>query len=224
MRRAFTLVSIVVHAIVIVAALVAQSLVVGALPTAHEPVLYNIAAFVPVDIKLPPPPRRAPEPPSDAPAVSPDAAPLVEPSGVAPETERPAAEPPLIGSVDGVGSGAVLGTDAIAGSAPPPPPPPPVQGPIHLHSGIRAPQKIVDVAPVYPAFAQQARKEGVVILETVIDAHGGVESVRVLRSVALLDQAAVDAVRQWRFTPALLNGQAVPVVMTVTVNFTLQGR
>jgi periplasmic protein TonB len=128
------------------------------------------------------------------------------------------------GSVDGVGSGAVLGTDAIAGSAPPPPPPPPVQGPIHLHSGIRAPQKIVDVAPVYPAFAQQARKEGVVILETVIDAHGGVESVRVQRSVALLDQAAVDAVRQWRFTPALLNGQAVPVVMTVTVNFTLQGR
>ena len=61
-----------------------------------------------------------------------------------------------------------------------------------------------------------------VILETVIDANGGVESVRVLRSVSLLDQAAVDAVKQWRFTPAMLNGQAVPVVMTVTVNFTLQ--
>jgi len=95
---------------------------------------------------------------------------------------------------------------------------------MHLHSGIVAPRKIVDVAPVYPALAQQVRKEGVVILETVIDANGGVESVRVLRSVAMLDQAAVDAVRQWRFTPAMLNGQAVPVVMTVTVNFTLQGR
>jgi protein TonB len=49
-----------------------------------------------------------------------------------------------------------------------------------------------------------------------------VESVRVLRSIPLLDQAAVDAVRQWRYTPTLLNGQAVAVVMTVTVNFTLQ--
>jgi protein TonB len=97
-----------------------------------------------------------------------------------------------------------------------------VQVPIPLHSGIKAPRKIVDVAPVYPALAQQVRKEGVVILETVIDANGGVESVRVLRSVPLLDQAAVDAVRQWRFTPATLNRQPVPVVMTVTVNFTLR--
>ena len=62
------------------------------------------------------------------------------------------------------------------------------------------------------------------ILEAVIDAQGRVASVRVLRSIALLDQAAVDAVRQWRFTPALLNAEPVPVVMTVTVNFKLQDR
>ena len=60
------------------------------------------------------------------------------------------------------------------------------------------------------------------ILEAVLDAQGQVESVRVLRSIPQLDRAALDAVQQWRFTPALLNGQAVPVVMTVTVNFTLQ--
>jgi protein TonB len=78
------------------------------------------------------------------------------------------------------------------------------------------------VAPLYPVVARQAHIEGVVILEAVLDDQGRVESVRVLRSIPLLDQAAVDAVRQWRFTPALLNGQAVPVVMTVTVNFTLQ--
>jgi periplasmic protein TonB len=64
--------------------------------------------------------------------------------------------------------------------------------------------------------------EGVVILEAVIDAQGRVASVRVLRSIALLDQAAVEAVRKWRFTPAFLNDEPVPVVMTVTVDFTLQ--
>ena len=94
--------------------------------------------------------------------------------------------------------------------------------PIRLHAGITAPRKIVDVAPVYPSIAQAARKQGVVILETVIDARGNVQSVHVLRSVPLLDDAAVAAVRQWRFTPALLNGEPVPVVMTVTVNFKLQ--
>jgi protein TonB len=72
--------------------------------------------------------------------------------------------------------------------------------------------------------AQVARVEGVVILEAILDARGHVASVHVLRSVALLDQAAVAAVEQWTYTPTLLNGVAVPVVMTVTVQFTLQGR
>ncbi len=78
------------------------------------------------------------------------------------------------------------------------------------------------VDPVYPPLARSSRVEGVVILEAVLDATGRVDSVRVLRSIPLLDQAAVDAVRQWRFTPARLNGVPVPVVMTVTVNFTLR--
>jgi protein TonB len=61
-----------------------------------------------------------------------------------------------------------------------------------------------------------------VILEATIDARGRVTNVRVLRSVPLLDQAAIDAVRQWEFTPTRLNGVAIPVVMTVTVHFTLR--
>jgi len=61
-----------------------------------------------------------------------------------------------------------------------------------------------------------------VILDVIIDEHGVVTSTRVLKSVAFLDQAAVDAVRQWRFTPARLNGEAIPIVMTVTVTFRLQ--
>ncbi len=109
----------------------------------------------------------------------------------------------------------VLGT-------PPAVPEPPPQLPIRLHSGIRAPQRVVNVAPVYPAIARSAHLEGVVIIEATIDEHGNVVRTDVLRSISLLDAAAVDAVRQWKFRPTLLNGIAVPIVMTVTVNFTLQ--
>jgi protein TonB len=61
-----------------------------------------------------------------------------------------------------------------------------------------------------------------VVLEATIDAQGRVTDVRVLRSVPLLDQAAIDAVRRWEFSPTHLNGVAIPVVMTVTVNFALR--
>ena len=77
------------------------------------------------------------------------------------------------------------------------------------------------MAPRYPAIAQASRVEGVVILEAVIAEDGSVQDVRVLRSKPLLDDAAMEAVRQWRFTPTLLGGQPVPVVMTITVSFTL---
>ncbi|HEV2358116.1 MAG TPA: energy transducer TonB, partial [bacterium] len=102
------------------------------------------------------------------------------------------------------------------------PPPPPPQTPVRLHSGIKAPVKIVDASPEYPGVARQARVTGVVILEATIGVRGDVQAVRVLRSIPLLDRAAVDAVQRWKFTPALLNGVPVPVIVTVTVNFTLR--
>jgi protein TonB len=64
--------------------------------------------------------------------------------------------------------------------------------------------------------------QGVVIIEAVIGADGKVADAKILRSVAQLDEAALAAVRQWEFSPTLLNGKPVPVVMTVTVNFKLQ--
>ena len=76
--------------------------------------------------------------------------------------------------------------------------------------------------PVYPPVAQSARVQGIVILEAVIGPNGNVTEVKVLRSVPLLDEAAITAVKQWQYTPTLLNGVPVPVIMTVTVNFTLQ--
>jgi protein TonB len=63
--------------------------------------------------------------------------------------------------------------------------------------------------------------QGVVILEAVVDREGSVEDVRVLRSIPLLDRAAIDAVRQWRYSPLLLNGRPERFVLTVTVSFSL---
>jgi protein TonB len=63
--------------------------------------------------------------------------------------------------------------------------------------------------------------QGVVILEAIIGQDGRILDARVLRSIPLLDQAALDAVKQWEYTPTLLNGVPVPVIMTVTVQFTL---
>ena len=226
MRRSFTLFSIVVHAIVISAALLAQVFAVGALPTPHQPVLYDAVSAMPIDVQLPKPRVVAAASASDP--VSLNAAPLVAPVGVIDETGREGEPAPTPGRmIPGVESGPSSGIQGMGYMAvvqlPPPPSPEPVV-PVRLHSGMKAPVKIADVPPIYPALSRNAHIQGVVILEAVLDAKGRVESVRVLRSVPTLDQAAVDAVQQWRFTPALLNGQPVPVVMTVTVNFTLQDR
>jgi protein TonB len=84
------------------------------------------------------------------------------------------------------------------------------------------PTRIRNVTPIYPAMAQAARVSGAVLIEATIGPDGKVQSARVLRSIPLLDQAALDAVRQWEYTPTLHNGEPVSVTMTVTVNFALQ--
>jgi TonB family protein len=94
-------------------------------------------------------------------------------------------------------------------------------GTLRVGGEIRAPQKVYNVSPVYPQEAQDARVQGVVIIEAKIAADGSVAEAWVLRSIPMLDGAALDAVRQWRYSPTLLNGAPVPVIMTVTVNFTL---
>jgi len=126
-----------------------------------------------------------------------------------------------------VGDGAVLGFN---GAAPPPPPPAPpwirdgvtTSNPVRIGGAILPPTKTKDVRPIYPAIAQSAHTQGVVILEVIVGADGRVNEARVLRAIPLLDQAAIDAVKDWEFTPTLLNGVPVPVIMTVTVNFTLK--
>jgi protein TonB len=93
--------------------------------------------------------------------------------------------------------------------------------PLRVGNQIKAPTQIKKVQPNYPEVAQAARVQGIVILEATIGGDGRVIDAKVLRSVPLLDQAAIDAVRQWEYTPTLLNGVPVPIVMTVTVTFNL---
>jgi periplasmic protein TonB len=221
-RRFLTMFSVAVHAIVVTAIVVIQVFAVGPLPLPHRPLVFEEIRLVHLaEIQVPAPPRRSSG--SSSELGSPHVAPTVEPRSVAAESglDHTPSRPASIGTVIGVERGTTeFGSIGSTESVPPPVavPPPPVR----LHRGIQAPKKIEDVTPVYPSAARHAQIEGVVILEAIIDAHGSVASVQVLRSVPFLDQAAIDAVRQWRYMPALLNGQAVPVIVTITLRFQLK--
>ena len=109
----------------------------------------------------------------------------------------------------------VVGTPTASSSGP---------APIRVGGRITAPRKLKDVTPVYPPDARQAGVQGIVIIEATIGTNGAVEDARVLRSIPLLDQAALDAVRQWEFSPTLIDGEPAAIVMSVTVNFQLGRR
>ena len=91
---------------------------------------------------------------------------------------------------------------------------------VRVGGQIKPPTKTKDVKPVYPAIARSARVAGAVTIEATIGPDGKVMDAKVVRSIPLLDQAALDAVQQWEYTPTLLNGVPVPVLVTVTINFT----
>ena len=176
--------------------------------------------------EAPPPPPAAQAPAASRATAEPvpsSAAPIDAPDGIVEEAGAPPG-PPSAGVVGGIGAiGDALGPGLV--NIPAPPAPPPVQQrteAVRPGGVIKYPAKVHHVPPVYPRIAQDARVSGLVILEAIIGVDGRVQDVRVLRSKALLDHAAIDAVKQWRFTPTLLNGVPVPVILTVTVNFELQ--
>ena len=92
---------------------------------------------------------------------------------------------------------------------------------IRVPAGITAANLVYDVAPKYPPEAGRARIEGTVVLWAVIGKDGTVKDVRVERGLPALVQAAIEAVRQWRYRPYLLNGEPVEVDSQITINFTL---
>jgi protein TonB len=178
---------------------------------------------------VPPPPPAATAPVVRA--VNHNAAPVVAPDHFTPEQP----EPPInAGPVDPHGLD-IIGTQATPGFGPnlgdalshaAPAPPPPVrqapQRPLPVGGDIHQPIKVFNIAPVYPEIAQRARIEGDVVIRAIIGTNGTVQDAQVVSGSPLLNDAALNAVRQWRYSPTLLNTQPVAVIMTVTVSFKLQ--
>ena len=142
--------------------------------------------------------------------------------------------PPITFSVEILGSG--LGTTggsladaggigsmlhSIAPAVPPPPPPLPVRQPTVIGGKVQEAKLIHKVAPIYPEIARRARISGLVVLEVTIDEEGNVTGWKTQRGHPVLVEAAVQAVKQWKYSPTLLNGEPLQVVSTVNINFIL---
>ena len=93
--------------------------------------------------------------------------------------------------------------------------------PLRVGGNVQESKLISRVDPVYPDMALRARIEALVMLEVTVNETGEVDKIRIIRGHPMLDQAAIDAVKQWRYAPTLLNGEPVPVVATATVVFKL---
>ena len=226
-KQGYTLpVSIAIHLIVLVAVVIVPLMTSEELP---EPTSVVKAFFVEPQAAPPPPPPppppapkaqvAQPKPVATPPPVVDDkfTAPIQTPDDVKPEEGIDlGVEGGVPGGVEGGVPGGVVG--GVVGGLPDAPPPPQA---VRVGGQIKEPKKLKTVNPTYPDIAKQARVQGVVILECTISPQGKVTDVKILRGIPLLDAAAVEAVKQWVYSPTLLNGVPVPVIMTVTVNFRL---
>ncbi len=127
------------------------------------------------------------------------------------------------GGVVGGVPGSVLGNVLGGIHAPRPPPPPTVKKrPIRVGGNIQASRLVHRVEPQYPELARKARITGTVVLRVTVDEKGNVAEIRLLSGHPLLNGAATDAVRHWKYSPMLLNGEPFRVVTTVSVEFVLK--
>jgi len=153
------------------------------------------------------------------------AVPLEAPTAILPEPPGAldyGGEGGVEGGIEGGVAGGIVGGLVAAPPPPPPPPPPPAPKPampVRIGGNLSAPALVKRIEPIYPDVALMAKVSGMVILEAVVGADGSVESVKILRSVKFLDNAALDAVKQWKYSPLILNGVPTPFVLTVTLNF-----
>jgi len=224
-KQGYTLpVSIAIHAIVLLAVVVVPLLTSEELP---EPTSVVKAFFV--EPAAPPPPP--PPPPPPAPRAQTQPKPMSTPVPTENKFQAPIETPEEVKSEEGIDLGVEGGVPGgveggvpggvvggVVGGLPDAPPPPQA---VRVGGQIKEPKKLKNVNPSYPDIAKQARVQGVVILECTISPQGKVTDVKVLRGIPLLDAAAIEAVKQWVYSPTLLNGVPVPVIMTVTVNFRL---
>jgi protein TonB len=197
------------------------------LPPIALPMMMAFTAAPPAPPPPPPPPaqpaaaRAAARPAPKAAVTLP--APVVAPPTITAEPLMASTEAPIgvPGGVEGGIAGGTVGPIVAGLPAQAPPPPPPPAEPVRVGGRITAPNVVHQVNPEYPGVALAAGMEGLVILEAIVDDTGQVKSVKVLRSSGrLLDVAAVTALKQWRYSPLILNGTTpVPFVLTVTFNF-----
>jgi protein TonB len=226
-RRSVTFpVSVGLHVLALAALAAAPLLVLSEpLPEPHAAVRAFLAPPL-VPVAPPPPPPALPKAPPTVARVTPArestarlTVPVDVPVEIRPDELSDLGEPGGVeGGVEGGVPGGVVG--GIVGGLDEAPPPP-AAAPVRVGGDIREPRKLRHVAPIYPQGARDAHVGGVVILECVLSPRGEVADVKVLRGVPLLSEAAVEAVRLWTYTPTLVGGVPVSVVMTVTVQFNL---
>lgn len=220
-------ISMAVHMALVASVVIPALFVIEDLPELPTTMVFAAPASV---APPPPPPPPSPVPVKPQPArqaspVRPDAAPIEAPAAITPESGFERADPGVPGGIEGGMPGGVPG-GIVGGIAemplPPPPAPAPVpRKPVRVGGDIKEPAVVVRVPPTYPDIAARAQIHGLVILEALVDEQGVVQAVKVLRSVKFLDQSAIDALKQWRYTPLTVNGEALPFVLTVSLNFRL---
>jgi protein TonB len=238
-RWATGLVSALAHTALVGGVALATVSASGALPEPRSVMAFVVSAPAPPPPPPPPAPvveakraakpaaRKVARPAAPRPvAPAPIAAPLAAPDGIVEETGLEGGEFTAsrdYGFEHGVPGGVPGGVLGGIEAAPPPPPPAPPRL-VRVGGDITAPRLRHRVDPEYPLVAQSAQVEGVVILEATVNRVGRVEDIRVLRAHALLQTAAIDAVKAWQYEPLMLNGQPTPFVLTVTVSFSLPTR
>src|SRR6266850_1788380 len=122
------------------------------------------------------------------------------------------------GAENGLSDGLLGGVLGGAGSAPPLPPP---VAPVRVGGNVKQPRIVHIEQPKYPPEAKRAHIEGAVILEATVTAEGTVDKVKVISGPPMLVEPAVEAISHWKYEPTYLNGQAVPVILTARINFSL---
>jgi periplasmic protein TonB len=204
----------------------------------------NIKQYASVILVAPPPPP-PPPPPATGQVIKPKVmhhmlmnagkllAPTVIPKHIAEIKEPPLAHDSFGGVVGGVPGGipggqlgGVLG-GVIGGvlntAARPVPPPPTVKpnGPVRVGGHVRQPKVIVQVLPKYPVLARETHVQGQVRIDAVLDEQGNVVEMKIVSGHPLLYQAALDALKQWKYEPTYLNDRPIAVRLIVTINFQL---
>jgi protein TonB len=216
--------------------IVIVSAVVGTRSLPETPTMMAFVAPAPMATPPPPPPVRDPQPrPTERPAPLDVAAPALTESVQSPASFEPESvlgeeglDEDVHGGVEGGVAGGVADGVVSAQAAPlplipaAPPAAPALPAPIRVGGRVPQPELLHRVEPEYPRAAVDARMQGVVILETVVDEDGRVLEARVLRSAGeTLDRAALTAIRQWRYAPLELNGTRVRFLLTATLSFKL---